>query len=92
MVTLGPQKRGAKRRNATLARKRAGPCRGQPDEACDRFEHRRLKDRRSTRLRIRIAAEAGDRVIAFAYRQEQPEARHAVLTELKEMLTRYLLP
>ena len=44
------------------------------------------------RLRIRIAAEAGDRVIAFAYRQETLEARQAVLNELKEMLTRYLLP
>ena len=44
------------------------------------------------RLRIRIAAEAGDRVIAFAYRQETLEARQAVLSELKEMLTRYLLP
>ena len=43
-------------------------------------------------LRIRIAAEAGDRVIAFAYRQESLEARRAVLDELKEMLTRYLLP
>ncbi len=43
-------------------------------------------------LRIRIAAEAGDRVIAFAYRQESLEARRAVLNELKDMLTRYLLP
>ena len=43
-------------------------------------------------LKIRIAAEAGDRVIAFAYKQESPEARRAVLQELKEMLTRYLLP
>ena len=43
-------------------------------------------------LKIRIAAEAGDRVIAFAYRQETPEARKAVLQELKEMLTKYLLP
>lgn len=43
-------------------------------------------------LKIRIAAEAGDRVIAFAYKQEAPEARRAVLQELKEMLTRYLLP
>jgi len=34
----------------------------------------------------------GDRVIAFAYRQETPEARQAVLKELKEMLTGYLLP
>ena len=43
-------------------------------------------------LKIRIAAEAGDRVIAFAYKQEPLEARLAVLHELKEMLTRYLLP
>ena len=43
-------------------------------------------------LKIRIAAEAGDRVIAFAYKQESVEARRAVLHELKEMLTRYLLP
>jgi AcrR family transcriptional regulator len=47
---------------------------------------------RKMRLRIRIAAETGDRVIAFAYRQETLEARQAVLNELKEMLTRYLLP
>ena len=43
-------------------------------------------------LKIRVAAEAGDRVIAFAYKQETPEARQAVLKELKDMLTRYLLP
>jgi AcrR family transcriptional regulator len=43
-------------------------------------------------LKIRIAAEVGDRVIAFAYKQESVEARRAVLQELKEMLTRYLLP
>jgi AcrR family transcriptional regulator len=50
------------------------------------------KPGKKMRLRIRIAAEAGDRVIAFAYRQETLEARQAVLNELKEMLTRYLLP
>ena len=43
-------------------------------------------------LKIRIAAEAGDRVIAFAYKQETVDARRAVLHELKEMLTGYLLP
>ncbi len=43
-------------------------------------------------LRIRLAAEAGDRVIAFAYRQKTLEARRVVIQELKEMLTRYLLP
>jgi len=50
------------------------------------------KPGKKLQLRIRIAAEVGDRVIAFAYRQETPEARQAVLKELKEMLTRYLLP
>ena len=50
------------------------------------------KPGRKLQLRIRIAAEAGDRVIAFAYKQPTPEARQAVLKELKEMLTSYLLP
>jgi len=49
------------------------------------------KPGKKLQLRIRIAAEVGDRVIAFAYRQETVEARHAVLKELKEMLTGYLL-
>ena len=52
----------------------------------------RMETRKEMLLRISIAAEAGDRVIAFAYRQETLEARQAVLNELKEMLTRYLLP
>ena len=50
------------------------------------------KPGRKLQLRIRIAAEAGDRVIAFAYKQQSTEARQAVLKELKEMLTRFLLP
>ena len=50
------------------------------------------KPGKKLQMKIRIAAEAGDRVIAFAYKQESPEARQAVLKELKEMLTRYLLP
>jgi AcrR family transcriptional regulator len=50
------------------------------------------KPGKKLQLRIRIAAEAGDRVIAFAYRQPSTEARQAVLRELKEMLTGYLLP
>jgi AcrR family transcriptional regulator len=50
------------------------------------------KPGKKLQLRIRIAAEVGDRVIAFAYKQETPEARQAVLKELKEMLTGYLLP
>ena len=50
------------------------------------------KPGRKLQLKIRIAAEAGDRVIAFAYKQESPEARQAVLKELKDMLAGYLLP
>ena len=50
------------------------------------------KPGKKLQLKIRIAAEAGDRVIAFAYKQETPEARRAVLQELKDMLTGYLLP
>jgi AcrR family transcriptional regulator len=50
------------------------------------------KPGKKLQLKIRIAAEAGDRVIAFAYKQESPEVRQAVLKELKDMLTRYLLP
>ena len=50
------------------------------------------KPGKKLQLKIRIAAEAGDRVIAFAYKQESPEARQAVLKELKDMLTLYLLP
>ena len=50
------------------------------------------KPGKTLQMRIRIAAEAGDRVIAFAYSQETEEGRKAVLKELKEMLTRYLLP
>lgn len=43
------------------------------------------------KLRIRIAAEAGDRLIDYAYRQPSPKERKVVLDELKEMLARYLL-
>jgi AcrR family transcriptional regulator len=50
------------------------------------------KPGKKLQLKIRIAAEAGDRVIAFAYKQETPEARRAVLQELKDMLAGYLLP
>lgn len=49
------------------------------------------KPGKALQLKIRVAAETGDRIIAFAYSQESIEARQAVLRELKEMLTRYLL-
>lgn len=50
------------------------------------------KPGKNLQLKIRVAAETGDRLIAYAYRQETDEARRAVLKELKEMLSRYLLP
>jgi AcrR family transcriptional regulator len=50
-----------------------------------------LKPGQSLQLKIRIAAEVGDRVIAFAYQQKSREDRARVLAELKKLLTRYLL-
>ncbi len=46
---------------------------------------------KALRLRLRIAAETGDRLIAFAYAQPTREGREEVLGELKVMLARYLL-
>lgn len=46
---------------------------------------------RKLALKIRVASETGDRLIAFAYQQPTPESREAVLGELKEMLQRYLV-
>ena len=43
-------------------------------------------------LKMRIAAETGDRLIAFAYAQDTRAGCDAVLAELKSMLGRYLLP
>jgi AcrR family transcriptional regulator len=40
--------------------------------------------------KIRVATEAGERLIAFAYEQKTVEDRHNVIQELKELLTRYL--
>lgn len=50
-----------------------------------------IKPGKALQLRIRVAAEVGDRLIAFAYRQPTPEARKAVITELKQLLARYLI-
>jgi AcrR family transcriptional regulator len=46
---------------------------------------------KTLRLRLRIAAETGDRLIAYAYSQPTPQARTEVLNELKTMLANYLL-
>jgi AcrR family transcriptional regulator len=41
-------------------------------------------------LKIRVAAEAGDRLIAYAYEQEDPDYRARVIAELKALLAGYL--
>ncbi|MEP7353978.1 MAG: TetR/AcrR family transcriptional regulator [Acidobacteriota bacterium] len=50
-----------------------------------------IKPGRQLQLKIRIAAEVGDRLIAYAYSQPTAKDRKEVLDELKEMLGRYLL-
>ena len=49
------------------------------------------KPGKALQLKVRIAAEVGDRVIAFAYQQKSRDDRAQVLTELKKLLTRYLI-
>jgi hypothetical protein len=41
-------------------------------------------------LRLRVAAEAGDRLIGFAFEQQDPEQREAILDEAKRLLSGYL--
>jgi AcrR family transcriptional regulator len=50
-----------------------------------------VKPGKALQLRIRIAAEVGDRLIDYAYRQPSVKERKVVLDELKEMLANYLL-
>lgn len=50
------------------------------------------KPSKKLELKIRVASEAGDRLIAYAYRQDTIEARAAVIEELKAMLQGYLIP
>lgn len=50
-----------------------------------------LKPGKTIKIRIRIAAEVGDRLIDFAYRQPTPKDRQVILSELKELLAAYLL-
>jgi AcrR family transcriptional regulator len=52
----------------------------------------KIKPGAKLQLKLRIAAETGDRLIAYAYAQETRQARDAVLAEVKSMLGRYLLP
>jgi AcrR family transcriptional regulator len=41
-------------------------------------------------LKIRIATETGDRLIAFAFSQTSPAERARVIAEMKQLLSRYL--
>jgi AcrR family transcriptional regulator len=50
-----------------------------------------IKPGKSLELRLRVAAEVGDRLIAFAYAQKSDEARAAVIDELKILLAKYLI-
>jgi AcrR family transcriptional regulator len=50
-----------------------------------------IKPGKTLQLRIRIAAEVGDRLIAYAYSQPSAHGRKQVIDELKEMLAKYLL-
>jgi AcrR family transcriptional regulator len=43
-------------------------------------------------LKLRIAAEVGDRLIAYAFAQPARESRNAVIQELKQILGGYLFP
>jgi AcrR family transcriptional regulator len=52
----------------------------------------KIKPGAKLQLKLRIAAETGDRLIAYAYAQETRQGRDVVLAELKSMLGRYLLP
>ena len=50
-----------------------------------------LKPGKGLQLKIRIAAEVGDRLIAYAYSQPTQKARKEAIDELKDLLGRYLL-
>ena len=41
-------------------------------------------------LRIRVAIEAGERLIAYAYEQQSGENRKAVIEEMKTLLGKYM--
>jgi len=56
------------------------------------FMRRKLgvRDSATLDLRLRMAIETGERMIAFAYAQQSEEERRRILQELKRMLARYL--
>lgn len=56
------------------------------------FMRRKLgvRDSAALDLRLRMAIETGERMIAFAYAQSSEQERRRILEELKRMLARYL--
>ena len=50
-----------------------------------------MKPGKRLQKRIRVAAEVGDRLIAYAYAQPTAKERTEILDELKELLAGYLL-
>lgn len=49
-----------------------------------------MKDSADLSLKIRIATETGERLLAYAYEQADPSERRKVVTELKDLLSGYL--
>lgn len=51
-----------------------------------------MKDLASLDVKLRIAIEAGARLFAYAFEQGDAASRHAVIAELKRLLSSYLFP
>ncbi|MDE3111186.1 MAG: TetR family transcriptional regulator, partial [Acidobacteriota bacterium] len=51
-----------------------------------------MNDLETLDLKLRIAIEAGARLFAYAFEQPNPASRHAVVAELKHLLSSYLFP
>ncbi|MBI5084729.1 MAG: TetR/AcrR family transcriptional regulator [Acidobacteria bacterium] len=51
-----------------------------------------LDDPAQLDLKLEVAIEAGERLIAYAYEQEEPGARARILLEVKKLLAGYLFP
>lgn len=77
---------------SSLARQTQASPTGGPAALLRAFLKKRLgiRDSATLDLRLSVAIEAGERLIAFAYRQPSPEARRRVLAELKRLLSCYL--
>ncbi len=49
-----------------------------------------MKNSEDLSLKIRIASETGERLVAYAYEQEDPSERKRIIEELKTLLSAYL--